>query len=76
MIGSDVAKKVLGEALSTGADLAEIYLEDRSSLTLRLDDSKLEHAVRGTDRGAGVRVFFPFSVFVFLLSAVGIFIPK
>jgi TldD protein len=58
MIPKEVAVKVLGEALRTGADLAEIYVEDVTSLRLRLDDSKIEEAVRGADRGAGVRVFF------------------
>ncbi|MBL8120245.1 MAG: TldD/PmbA family protein, partial [Anaerolineae bacterium] len=58
MIEKALAQKVLHEALRTGADLAEIYVEDVVSLQLRLDDSRLEQAVRGADRGAGVRVFF------------------
>jgi TldD protein len=58
MIEKELAQKVLAEALRTGADLAEIYVEDVVSLQLRLDDSRLEQAVRGADRGAGVRVFF------------------
>lgn len=58
MISKELAQKVLAEALRTGADLAEIYVEDVLSLTLGLDDSRLEQAVRGADRGAGVRVFF------------------
>ncbi|GAB5494364.1 MAG: TldD/PmbA family protein [Phototrophicaceae bacterium] len=58
MISPDLAKKVLAEALKTGADLAEIYVEDKTLLRLGLDDSRLERAIRGADRGAGVRVFF------------------
>src|SRR5688572_15891275 len=58
MISKELASKVLREALGTGADLAEVYVEDVTSLRLRLDDSKIEEAVRGADRGAGVRVFF------------------
>jgi len=58
MIEKRLAQKVLAEALRTGADLAEIYVEDVVSLQLRLDDSRLEQAVRGADRGAGIRVFF------------------
>jgi TldD protein len=58
MIPEDTATRVLAAALRTGGDLAEIYVEDRTSLSLRLEDSKLEHAVRGKDRGAGVRVLF------------------
>jgi TldD protein len=58
MITKDVAQKVLREALKTGGDFAEIYVEDLTSLRLGLDDGRLEEAIRGADRGAGVRVFF------------------
>lgn len=58
MISQETAARVLAAALQTGGDLAEIYVEDRTSLTLGLEDSRLEQAVRGADRGAGVRVFF------------------
>ena len=47
MIPRDLAKKVLAEALRSGGDLAEIYVEDRTSLTLAMEDSKIENAVRG-----------------------------
>jgi TldD protein len=58
MIPVETAKKVLAEALRSGGDLAEIYVEDRTSLNLTMEDCKIENAVRGEDRGAGVRVFF------------------
>ncbi len=58
MIAVELAKKVLARALESGGDLAEIYVEDSTSLSLNLEDSKIENAVRGADRGAGVRVFF------------------
>lgn len=58
MIDKQLAARVLREALQTGADLAEIYVEDVVSLTLNMDDSKIEKAVRGADRGAGIRIFF------------------
>lgn len=58
MIAKEVAQRVLTEALRTGADLAEIYVEDVASLELGIDDARLERAIRGEDRGAGVRVFF------------------
>jgi TldD protein len=58
MIPKEVAKRVLAEALRTGADLAEIYVEDVTSLRLSLEDAKIEEAVRGTDKGAGIRTFF------------------
>jgi TldD protein len=57
MISEDVARRVLSESLENGGDLAEIYVEDRQSISLSLEDSKVEEAVRGTDRGAGIRIF-------------------
>ncbi len=58
MIPVDSARRVLAEALRSGGDLAEIYVEDRTSLSLTMEDSKIENAVGGADRGAGIRVFF------------------
>lgn len=58
MIPLETVRKVLAAALKSGGDLAEIYVEDRTSLNLRMEDSKIETALRGEDRGAGVRVFF------------------
>ena len=49
-------KKVLAEALSGGGDLAEIFVEDRSSAAFRLEDSRVEDVSTGRDRGAGIRV--------------------
>ncbi len=57
MISQETAKRVLSAALRVGGDLAEIYVEDNTSLRLSMDESKLEQAIRGADRGAGVRVF-------------------
>jgi TldD protein len=58
MIAKETAARVLAAALRTGADLAELYVEDDTTLRLRLEDSKLEEAIRGVDTGAGVRCFF------------------
>jgi TldD protein len=58
LVPEESARRVLSEALRNGGDLSEIYIEDRHSTTLSLEDSKLEDAVRGLDRGAGIRVFY------------------
>lgn len=47
---------VLAEALGRGGDFAELYVEDRTSTALRLEDSRVEDVSSGRDRGAGVRV--------------------
>jgi len=42
--------------LLRGGDMAELFVEDRHSLSLRLEDGRIEHAVSGTDRGGSIRV--------------------
>ena len=56
MLEEAVVKRVLGTALRTGGDFAEIFAEDRRSSSARLDDGKVEELTSGRDRGAGVRV--------------------
>lgn len=52
----DVLGRVLGAALSSGGDFAEIFVEDRVSSGISLDDRKIEELSSGHDRGAGIRV--------------------
>ena len=56
MIDQEVIQRALKEALGAGGDLAEIFVEDRSSTALRLDDSRIEDVTSGRDVGAGIRV--------------------
>jgi TldD protein len=55
MMTEDVIKKVLAAAAGGGAT-AELFVEDRRSTALRLDDSRVEDVASGVDIGAGVRV--------------------
>ncbi|HXY71774.1 MAG TPA: TldD/PmbA family protein [Actinomycetota bacterium] len=57
MIDAQVVQDTLNRALTTGARFAEVFVEDRSSTAIRLDDGKIEEVVAGGDRGAGIRVF-------------------
>ncbi len=43
-------------ALSRGGDFAEVYLEDRESLGLRLEDGRIEQTSGGRELGAAVRL--------------------
>jgi TldD protein len=56
VIDSSVVDRVLGEALRTGGDFAELFVEDRQTSAASLDDGKVEELSSGRDRGAGVRV--------------------
>lgn len=42
--------------MSTGADFAEVFVEDTSTESLVADDGRMKNANSGRDRGAGVRV--------------------
>lgn len=56
MIDQSVLEEVLGVALRTGGDFAEVYAEDRRSSSAGLDDGRVEELTSGRDRGAGIRV--------------------
>lgn len=47
---------VLDTALGTGGQFAELYVEQRRSRSVSLDDGRVEDLVTGRDRGGGVRV--------------------
>lgn len=57
IIANNTAMQVLSEALKTGGDFAEIYVEDKKSTSLSMSDNALENAVSGRSHGAGIRVF-------------------
>jgi TldD protein len=49
-------ERYLGEALGSGGDYADLYLEYLATTTISLDESILKHATQGVSLGAGVRV--------------------
>ena len=56
MLEESTIQRVLGTALRTGGEFAEIFVEDKRSSSARLDDGKVEELSSGRDRGAGIRV--------------------
>jgi TldD protein len=56
MIEEAVVRRVLGAALRTGGDFAELFVEDRRGVSAAFDDRRVEQMSSGRDRGAGVRV--------------------
>jgi TldD protein len=56
VIERDILEETLSAALHAGGDFAEVFGEDRTSSTARLDDGRIEELVSGRERGAGVRV--------------------
>lgn len=58
MLPIEDVNKILDTAMGRGAELAELYLEEQKTFSLRLEDGKLEQAIDGEDQGGGVRVFY------------------
>lgn len=56
MLDRELAEEVLRAARARGGSFAELFVEERSSVSIRLDDGKIEELTSGLDRGAGVRV--------------------
>ncbi len=56
MNSKDTFFKVLEAALSMGGDFAEVFYEDKDTLSISMIDGKMENAVAGIDHGAGIRI--------------------
>ncbi|MQY79621.1 MAG: hypothetical protein GH151_10590 [Bacteroidetes bacterium] len=49
-------QKIIQKALENGGDFAEVYVENRISRNLSMEESKFKSGVFGISKGAGVRV--------------------
>lgn len=49
-------EEILNTALKSGADFAEIFIEEANQTTLSLEDHKIEKIKSGVDRGVGLRL--------------------
>ncbi|HEX2057885.1 MAG TPA: TldD/PmbA family protein [Actinomycetota bacterium] len=56
MLAEETIGKVLAAALGGGGDLAELFVEDNASTSLRLEERRVEGVASGYEAGAGVRV--------------------
>lgn len=57
MLQPSIAQEVLSAALKSGADFAEIFLEDRLNNSLSMRNETVETISSGRIHGAGVRIF-------------------
>ena len=56
ILDPQVLLDTLGVAMATGGEFAEVFVEDRRSISALLDDRRIEELTSGRDRGAGIRV--------------------
>ena len=66
MLDKILIEDILNEALSTGGDFAEIFVESKTGDSFYLVDGKIEQAISGKDFGIGIRIFKDlFSVYAY-----------
>jgi TldD protein len=51
-----LVESLLARALRSGGEFAELFVEDRRSLSVRLEDGRIEDVSSGADRGASIRL--------------------
>jgi TldD protein len=56
MLSRELVEDVLRAARRRGGSFSEVFVERRTSTSIRLDDGKVEDVTSGLDQGAGVRV--------------------
>ena len=56
LVDPDVVARVLDAGRATGAEFAEVFVEDKRSTSAGLDDGRVEQVTSGRTRGAGIRV--------------------
>ncbi|NCC49336.1 MAG: TldD/PmbA family protein, partial [Clostridia bacterium] len=57
MLSNSLIEMTLHEALSTGADFAEIFCEETKHSSLRMVNGDLDQALSGMDSGIGLRLW-------------------
>jgi len=56
MLTKQQLEQILHEALKTGGDFAEIFIEESNRTSVVCEDDKIEKINSGIDRGAGIRI--------------------
>lgn len=57
MLDKQLIEDILSEALLTGGDFSEIFVENKTGDSFYLVDGKVEQAISGKDFGIGIRIF-------------------
>lgn len=56
MLDAELSLSILRKTLARGGEYADIFIEKRRSMLIRLEDGKIEKIVSGVDSGAGIRL--------------------
>ncbi|HWR88870.1 MAG TPA: TldD/PmbA family protein [Dissulfurispiraceae bacterium] len=58
MIDDEVLQKLLKKALSRGGEYADVYIERRKTLSIQVEDDKIEKVIAGSSAGVGIRLIW------------------
>lgn len=57
MLEERIVRFLLEEAMQSNADFAEVFYENRLVTKISMEDSKMQAAIRGRERGVGLRLY-------------------
>ncbi|WP_188207200.1 TldD/PmbA family protein [Alkalibacillus aidingensis] len=60
MLNQSIVQDVISQALSTGGDFAEVFVEDRLKNSITLQSGIIDNSLSGRDFGVGIRVYHGF----------------
>lgn len=58
MIDDEILQKLLRKALSNCGDYADIFVEQRRTSVIQLEDDKIEKVITGSNAGVGIRLIY------------------
>ncbi|KAB3535330.1 TldD/PmbA family protein [Alkaliphilus pronyensis] len=61
MLNERLIENIITEALSTGGDFAEVFVEDKDTTSIKLLGGKVESTISGRDYGIGIRIINGFN---------------
>ncbi|HCZ11699.1 MAG TPA: peptidase C69, partial [Nitrospiraceae bacterium] len=58
MVDDGILQRLIRKALSNGGEYADIFIEQRRSSAVQLEDDKIEKVITGTVAGIGIRLIY------------------
>ena len=58
MVDDEILQKVMKKTLSNGGEYADIFIEQRRTTSIQLEDDRIEKVVMGSTAGIGIRLIY------------------
>jgi len=56
LVPDEILRRTIKTALASGANFAEVFIEEKTTNLIRAEEGKVERAISGRSQGAGIRV--------------------